>query len=30
MIGGLFDEFWPDIQSRLFKRHKTEGQSATP
>jgi hypothetical protein len=30
VIGGLFDEFWPDIQSRLFKRHKTEGQSATP
>ena len=30
VIGGLFDEFWPDIQSRLFKRHKTERQSVTP
>lgn len=28
-IGGLFDEFWPDIHHRLFERHKTppEGPS---
>ena len=22
-IGGIFDEFWPDIHHRLFERHKT-------
>jgi hypothetical protein len=24
IIGGLFDEFWPDIQQRVFRRHKRE------
>lgn len=26
-IGGLFDEFWPDIQRKLFQRHKSEAKN---
>ena len=27
-VGGLVDEFWPDISSRIFKRHKKAAQPA--
>jgi len=29
-IGGIFDEFWPDIQRKLFRKHKAESTSAAP
>jgi len=28
-IGGLFDEFWPDIYQKLFKKHKSDSANAT-
>jgi hypothetical protein len=24
-LGGLVDEFWPDISRAMFKKHKTDG-----
>lgn len=29
-IGGLFDEFWPDIHDKLFHKHKDAAPEATP
>lgn len=29
-IGGLFDEFWPDIHHKLFERHKKPASSPAP
>ena len=28
-IGGLFDEFWPDIQQKLFRKHNTRAERTT-
>ncbi|MGC2477834.1 MAG: hypothetical protein WA485_26080 [Candidatus Sulfotelmatobacter sp.] len=28
-IGGLFDEFWPDIHQKLFKKHKADSANET-
>jgi len=28
-IGGLFDEFWPDIHQKLFRKHKADSVDAT-
>ena len=30
MAGGIFDEFWPDIQRKLFHKHQSSEASATP
>jgi len=27
-IGGLFDEFWPDIHQKLFRKHKADSSNA--
>jgi hypothetical protein len=29
-LGGLFDEFWPDIQRKISRKHKTEAGSTAP
>lgn len=28
ILGGLFDEFWPDIQSRIFRKHHENQESS--
>jgi len=28
-IGGLFDEFWPDIQQKLFRKHNARAERTT-
>jgi hypothetical protein len=30
IIGGLLDEFWPDIQGRLFRKRQETRASSTP
>lgn len=30
IIGGMFDEFWPDLQARLFRKHRDSKESSIP
>lgn len=30
ILGGLFDEFWPDIQSKVFRGHREHQENSTP
>ena len=29
-IGGVFDEFWPDVQRRFSRKHKSETEGTRP